>query len=116
MPSTAGETARALRDRPLGRILVVAMLLLVALLVARTCGAVHTDVSEEQAIAIAKERIAYAANHVQVRLIKRGLKSRPFWAVSLSQEQADGTLRNITVVVVDARTGVVTEVRHSDTG
>lgn len=88
-------------------------ILVAAFLVSRSCGATVTRVSEEQAIATAKAQIDYTPNNVMVRLIKRGFRSEPFWAVSLSQKQADGSLRNVTVVVVDAESGEVTEVRKS---
>jgi hypothetical protein len=81
-------------------------------LVARSCGRVETDIKREQAVEIARGEISYEPNLVQVRLLKRGLNSRPVWIVSLSQEQADGTLRNITVVVVDARSGEIEEIRR----
>jgi Zn-dependent metalloprotease len=111
-----GESARGLRDRPLGRVLVLAVVLLAAFLVSKSCGATTTKISEDEAIAIAKSQISYTANHVQIRLIKRGLKSQTYWAVSLSQKQPDGSLRNVTVVVIHGDTGEVVEVRHSATG
>lgn len=112
MPSSE-ETVRALRDRPLGKALILVVVLVAAFLVSRSCGATNTDVSQEQAIAIAKEQVDFAPNNVMVRLLKRGLQSRTFWAVSLSIEQPDATLENVTVVVVDADTGEVTEIRKA---
>jgi hypothetical protein len=44
--------------------------------------------------------------------VKRGFNSRPYWAVSLSQIRPGGGYRNVTVVVVDANTGAVTEIRR----
>ena len=115
MPST-GAGARGLRDRPLGRVLILVVVLLAALLVSKSCGATSTSVSQQEAIAIAKQQISYTANHVQIRLIKRGLKSQAFWAVSLSQKQPDGKLKNVTVVVIHGDTGAVVEIRHAATG
>jgi hypothetical protein len=115
LSSIDGGTARTLRDRPLGKILVLAALLVVALLVARTCGATHAEVTEAQAIAIAKEQIDYTPDLVQVRLLRQGIKSRAVWAVSLSKKRQNGDLYDITVVTVDARTGAVSEIRHSNT-
>jgi hypothetical protein len=45
-----------------------------------------------------------------VRFIRRGTSFAPQWAVSLSKE-ADGALTSVTVVIIDARTGEVVEVR-----
>jgi hypothetical protein len=110
LPSV-GEAARGLRDRPLGRILILAAILLAALLVSRSCGATNVKVSEEQAIAIAKRQVSFTPNNIMIRLNKHGFKSRPFWNVSLSIKQPDGRLDDVTVVVIDASSGRVTEVR-----
>lgn len=116
MLRSIGAGARGLRDRPLGRVLVLAVILLAAFLVSKSCGATRTKISQDQAIEIAKSSISYTPNHVLVRLIKRGLHSQAFWAVSLSQKQPDGRLTNVTVVVIHGDTGQVVEKRHSDTG
>ena len=48
-----------------------------------------------------------------VRFLRRGFSQRPLWAVSLWQRGEGGVdFRRITVVVVDADTGDVTEVRR----
>jgi len=112
LPSSE-ETARGLRDRPLGKALILVVVLVAALLVSRSCGATNTDVSQDEAIAIAKEHVDFTPNNAMVRLLKRGLQSKPFWAVSLSIKQPDATLENVTVVVVDANTGEVAEIRKS---
>ena len=112
MPS-AGETTRALRDRPLGKALILVAVLLAAVLVSRSCGRTEAKVSQEQAIAIAKKQVPFVPNHVLIRLMKRGFKSQPFWAVSLSQQQPDGSLENVTVVVLSATTGEIDEIRKS---
>jgi Zn-dependent metalloprotease len=90
---------------------ILAVVLLAALLVARTCGATETEISKEQAIVIARDAVDYTPTREMVRLLKRGLNSQEHWAVSLSVEQADGTLENVTVVVVDANTGEIVEIR-----
>ena len=82
-----------------------------ALVVARSCGKTETKVSQDQAIAIAKQEITFEPNHVMVRIMKQGSKSRPFWAVSMSIQQETGALDNLTVVV-DANTGEVTQIRR----
>jgi hypothetical protein len=108
---TGDETARGLRDRPLGKVALLALILLAALLVARSCGKTEADVSQAQAIAIAKKHVDFDPNNVMIRLVKRGLNSKEFWAVSLSNKQADGSLANLTVVVIDADTGEVDEIQ-----
>jgi precorrin-6B methylase 2 len=92
---------------------MLAAVLVVALLVARTCGATTTEITKEQATEIAQATVtSFEPNNVMVRLIKRGLASEEFWAVSLSTKLADGTLENIHVVVIDGQTGDVVEIRR----
>ena len=109
-PTTAG-TARGLRDRPLGKVALLLAVLLVAFLVSRSCGATETRLDKDEAIELAKREVPYSPDRVQVRYLKRGLKSRGFWAVSLSTVRDDGSLDKVRVVVLDAQTGDVAEVR-----
>jgi hypothetical protein len=106
LPSV-GETGRALRDRPLGKALILAAVLVAALLVSRSCGKTETEVSQEQAVAIARDAIAFDANYVQVRFQKRGLNSRPYWLVGLADRAADGSYEEYVSVLVDAQTGEI---------
>ena len=54
---------------------------------------------------IARDQITWEPTDVQVRLLKRGLQSEPFWAVSMTQRSADGTIVRCQAVAVDAETG-----------
>jgi hypothetical protein len=104
---TVGDTARGLRDRPLGRALILVLVIIAAVLVARSCGKTETKVSDEQAIAIAKEQVAFEPNDVVVRLQKRGFQQREFWLVGLGIKRSDGTYERATNVLIDADTGSV---------
>ncbi|MDQ3889280.1 MAG: hypothetical protein M3312_01885 [Actinomycetota bacterium] len=86
-------------------------MLVVAFLVSRSCGSSHAEVDYHEAIAIAKREIDYKPDRVGVRILKRGVRSQPFWAVSLSSLDASGRITRSTLVVVDATTGRVDEVR-----
>ena len=87
--------------------------LLLALLVARACTQTGNEISQEEAVEIARQQIDYEPERTVVRLIRRGVpQSRPFWAVSLSTVDAEGRLERTTVVVVDANTKEVAEVRE----
>jgi hypothetical protein len=112
---TVSDTARTLRDRPLGRIAILALVVVAAVLVSRSCGSTETEVSQDEAIAIAKDAVAFEPNNVIIRFLKQGLQSKPFWAVSLSVKHPDGRLDPVVVVVVDATTGEVTEIRRQVT-
>jgi hypothetical protein len=80
MPSIAAGT---LRDRPLFKVGAVLLVLLAAFLVSRSCGAVGNEISQDQAVAIARGEIDFEASQFQIRLFKRGIDSHPYWAVSL---------------------------------
>ena len=109
--STDAGTARGLRDRPLGKIAILVAILALAFVASRSCASVGNKISQDEAVAIARQEIDYAPDKVQVRLFKRGFQSAPFWAVSLSTVNGQGQLTRTTVVVIDARSGRVDEVR-----
>ena len=113
-PSTdaGSERGRSLRDRPLFRVAVLALVLLLAFLASRSCASRDTEVSQEEAVEIARDQIDYEPDRVGVRFLPRGIQSRPSWAVSLSTVNAQGDLTRVTVVVVDGETGEILEVRE----
>ena len=88
-------------------------LLVVAFLFTRGCANRSIDIEQDEAIAIAKRQVDFTPNNVGIRLLRRGVKSTPFWNVSLSVKLADGSFRNVTVVIIDARTGRVDEIQRS---
>jgi hypothetical protein len=87
--------------------------LLLALIVSRGCAGAGSEISKEEAIEIARGEVDYRPDRTQVRLVRQGFQSRPFWAVSLSTIDARGATDRVTVVLVDARTREVAEVRES---
>ena len=91
---------------------MLAAVLLLAVLVSKSCGSRESEVSKEEAIAIAREEVDYAPERVGVRFLPRGFQSLPTWAVSLALLDDAGELERVTVVVVNARTGAVEEVRR----
>ena len=113
-PSTdaGSERGRSLRDRPLFRVAVLLLVLLLAFLASRSCASRDTEVSKEEAIEIAREQIDYEPDRIGVRFLPRGFQSRPTWAVSLSTVNAQDELTRVTVVVVDGETGEILEVRE----
>ena len=107
---TEDGTRRALRDSPLAKVAILVAILLVALLVARSCGSSQPTVSQDEAIAIAKRQVDFEAPNVQVRNVPRGLQGRRSWAVSLytGTPAEPGTCR---LVEIDARSGRVVSVK-----
>jgi hypothetical protein len=89
---------------------VFAAVLLFALLVSRTCGKVGDEISQEEAVAIARDEIDFDAEHHQIRLFKKGLDSHPYWGVSLYNGDRSHPTR-CQVVQVDAKSGAVAAVQ-----
>jgi predicted small secreted protein len=87
------------------------VILVAALLVARSCGETAAEVSSERAVEIATAQVDFEPTGHQIRLIKRGLQSREIWLVGLERRDENDTLTNATSVLVDADTGEVIEVR-----
>jgi Peptidase propeptide and YPEB domain len=107
--STDAGSGRGLRDRPLGRIALLAAVLLFALLVARTCGSTQPDVSADEAVEIARAEINFEAPEYQIRNVPRGFDRRA-WIVDLYT----GTPRNpgrCSQVEIDAESGDVIRTR-----
>ena len=113
MSTDAGTTGRSFRDSTLGKVVILAVLLALALVLAKACSRDDLKVSEARAIEIAKGEIDYTPRCTFVRVLNRGLKSRSTWVVSLSKPlvASDPTGRSaVTVVQVDGKTGLVVQV------
>lgn len=104
-PSTDDARSRDLRDRPLGRLVLIVAVLVVALLSARACRS--SEVSPARAVEIARAEASFAPDRTQVRLVQRGIPPRPYWAVSLYDVDADGQPTTVEVYLVDRKTGAV---------
>lgn len=89
------------------------LVLVAAVIVSRSCGSTETEVSQEQAIAIAKKQVSFEPNDVVIRLQKRGLSLREFWLVGLGIKRPDGSFEKATNVLIDADTGDVAGVRNA---
>ena len=118
-PPTAGNgrpdeptPRRGLRDRPLGRVLLLVIVLAVALFVARTCGRTDKNVSQEEAIELATEAASFQpctqTGCVQIRYIQRGIPVVGYWGVVLSEElDENGQPTRIESFIVNVTTGDV---------
>jgi len=103
---------RGLRDRPLGKLLLLAVVLVAALFVARTCGSANRQITQQEAIEIAIENASFEPCPekpcVQIRFIQRGIPVRAYWAVVLSEDLDDeGEPNRIESFLVDVATGDV---------
>lgn len=96
------------------RVGVIGCVLVLAFVASRTCQKSQIRVTKDQAIATAERQVRFNPTREQVRLVRQGLNSKPFWAVSLSIPMTDGDgFRRLAVVKVDANTGKVASVAGS---
>lgn len=88
------------------------MVLAAALVVARTCGSANRQISQDEAIEIAKENAAFEPcpqqQCIQIRYVPRGIPVQGYWAVVLSDElDEEGQPNRIQSFLVDVSTGDV---------
>jgi hypothetical protein len=95
------------------RLLVIGLVLVAAFVFAQTCQKEQVRVSKEQAMQTAREQVDFDPERTQIRLLRQGLGSNPFWIVSLSipGEQED-TFERLAVVRIDANSGEVEDVER----
>lgn len=105
--------ARGLRDRPLGKLALLVLVLAAALLVSRGPGSSGVKVKKDEALKVAISRVDFKPECYQARVFRQGVKARSFWAVSLWTLDAKGDFQRVALVVIDAATGTVVRVdRH----
>lgn len=113
MPSTENDSsqapsagpARDLRDSWWFRGAVLVVVLVLAGVVARGCGSAGRNVTEEQAVEIARDYWNFDAEKHQVRFFQQGIPPQPVWAVSLWNEDEQGRKTHMRTIVVNATTG-----------
>ena len=87
--------------------------LVLAFFVARGCQQSQVRITEEQAIATAERQVNFEPQRTQIRLLRQGINSRPFWIVSLSiPGERSGTFRRLATVKINANSGKVEEVNR----
>lgn len=73
------------------------------------------EISKEQAISIAEARVGFEPEFTTIRLLRQGIDSTPYWAVSLSVREPGGDgFERVTTVVVDAGTGEIAAVNEGE--
>jgi hypothetical protein len=98
------------------RVGVIAAVLAVALVAAQTCQKSSIRLDKEQAIAKATAQVHFTPERTQIRLLRQGITSRPFWIVSLSRPgKVDGTFSRLAVVRINANSGKVESVERGHT-
>lgn len=88
------------------------MLIAIGLLLTRLPGHGGQRISEERAVAIARPHIGFTPQGHNIRLVRRGIPPRPFWAVSFWIHNSTGGYSKVTLVLVDASSGAIKEIRN----
>jgi hypothetical protein len=92
---------------------VIVGVLAIAFVAAQTCQQSQIRVTKEQAIAKAKRQIDFRPDRTQIRLLRQGIASEPFWIVSLSVAgEREDTFRELALVKIDANNGKIDSVRQ----
>jgi len=98
------------------RVAVLLAVLGLAFVASRACQDAQIKVSETEAIAAATEEVDFEPERTQVRLLRQGLNSRPYWFISLSIPLVEGEnpdlFSKLAVVKIDASSGNVVEIRE----
>ena len=90
----------------------MAALIVVGLLLTRLPGHGKPRISEEKAISIASSQVEFTPQGHNIRLVRRGIPPRAFWAVSFWIRNSTGGYSKVTLVLINADTGRIDEVRN----
>ena len=94
------------------RVAVIAAVLVVAFVAAQTCQRSSIRLDKKQAIAKAEAQVGFTPKRTQIRLLRQGVSSHPFWMVSLSRPgKREGTFSKLAVFRINANTGKLERVR-----
>ena len=86
--------------------------LVLAFVVAQTCQKSEIRLTKEQAIGKAEEQVSFEPQRTQIRLLRQGVPSKPYWIVSLSRPgRRPGQFSALAVIRIDANSGKVIEVK-----
>ena len=91
----------------------MAALLVLGFALVHFAGRSERKVSQDEALVIARPRIDFTPTGHQIRYIRRGIPSHGFWVVSFYIEKTGGGYKRATVVLVNATTGKVAEVKRT---
>ena len=95
------------------RVGVIVAVLALAFVAAQTCQKSSIRLDEDEAIAKAEAQVSFEPQSTQIRLLRQGLTSKPYWIVSLSiPGKVEGTFRRLAVVRINANTGKVETVER----
>jgi hypothetical protein len=88
-------------------------LIALGLVLTRVLGKTTPKVSKDDAVAVARPNVDFKPQGYNIRLVRQGIPPRPVWAVSFWIRKAAGGFSRITIVLVDANSGRVMQVRRT---
>ena len=88
-------------------------LIALGLLLTRVLGKTTPKVSKDDAVAVARPNVDFKPQGYNIRLVRQGIPPRPVWAISFWIRKAEGGFSRITLVLVDANSGRVMQVRRT---
>ena len=88
-------------------------LLALGLVLTRVLGRTTPKVSKADAVAVARPNVDFKPQGYNIRLVRQGIPPRPIWAISFWIRKASGGYSRVTVVLVDANSGRVVQVRRA---
>ena len=95
------------------RVGVIIGVLVLAFVSAQTCQRSQIRLDKDQAIAKATQQVDFTPKRTQIRMLRQGISSKPFWIVSLSRPgKVEGTFSELAVVRINANSGKVESVRQ----
>jgi hypothetical protein len=95
------------------RVAFMVALLALGLVLTRVLGRTTPKVSKADAVAVARPNVDFKPQGYNIRLVRQGIPPRPVWAVSFWIRKAGGGFSRITLVLVDANSGQVMQVRRT---
>jgi len=95
------------------RVGVIVSVLLLAFVASQTCQKSSIRLDKDQAIAKAEAQVDFTSQRTQIKLLRQGVPSKPFWVVSLSRPgKQPGSFSALAVVRINANTGKVETVEQ----
>ena len=88
-------------------------LLALGLVLTRVLGRTDTKVSKADAVAVARPKVDFKPQGYNIMLLRQGIPPRPVWAVSFWIRKSGGGYSRITLVLVDANSGQIMQVRRT---
>jgi hypothetical protein len=103
------------------RVGVVLLLFAFTFFFAKSCQDDQIKITQDEAVALAKQQVDFVPENTQIRLLRQGLDRRPTWVVSLSIPKGPegpnpDRFERLALVRIDATNGKIDSVQEQETG